>query len=159
MTRRLLPELYSTQSYYHYLLLLLLLLLLNRNLLKITTAERLTSWLILKRVEVDEAVLFLLPQITGVYPVTVITFLDMLTAEEHKKKASDEAGLATGGPGERTYFITNYTHKNNEPSFAVEQTALDILDSALISAESFIRIRKQQERNQMEREAMAGGNV
>lgn len=93
----------------------------------------------------------------GIYPVTVITFLDMLKAEEVKKKASEEAGLATGGPGGRTYFITNYTHENNKTSFAVERTALDILDSALVSAESFIRIRKQRERNQMEREAMAGG--
>lgn len=91
--------------------------------------------------------------------MTVITFLDMLKTEDLQKKASDEAGLATGGPGGRTYFITNYTHENNKTSFAVEQTALDILDSALISAESFIRIRKQRERNQMEREAMAGGNV
>ena len=139
-------------------MIIIIIIIIIRNLLKITTAERLTSWLIPKRAEVDEAVLFLLPQITGVYPVTVITFLDMLTAEEHKKKASDEAGLATGGPGERTYFITNYTHENNEPSFAVERTALDILESALISAESFIRIRKQREKNQMERETMAGGN-
>ena len=77
----------------------------------------------------------------------------MLKAEEVKKKASEEAGLATDGPGGRTYFITNYTHENNKTSFAVERTALDILDSALISAESFIRIRKQQERNQMERES------
>ena len=102
---------------------------------------------------------FLLPPSTGVYPVTVITFLDMLETEELKKKASDAAGLATGGPGGGTYFITNYTHENNKTSFDVEQTALDILDSALISAENFIRIRKQQERNQMEREAMTGGNL
>ena len=92
--------------------------------------------------------------------MTVITFLDMLKAGElAKQKAFDEATSVTGGPGERTYFITNYTHENNKTSFAVERTALDILDSALISAESFIRIRKQQERNQLEREAMAGGNV
>ena len=83
----------------------------------------------------------------------------MLKTEDLKKKASDEAGLATGGPGGRKYFITNYTHENNQTSFAVERTALDILDYALISAESFIRIRKQRERNQMEREALAGGNV
>ena len=101
----------------------------------------------------------LLFQLTGIYPVTVITFLDMLKAEEVKEKASEKAGLATGGPGGSTYFITNYTHENNKASFTVERTALDILDSALISAESFIRVRKQQERNQMEREAMAGGNV
>lgn len=83
----------------------------------------------------------------------------MLKSEEVKIKASEQAGLATGGPGGRIYFITNYTHENNNTSFDVELTALDILDSALISAESFIRVRKQQERNQMEREAMAGGNV
>ena len=87
------------------------------------------------------------------------SLLDMLKTEDLKKKVSDEAGLATGGPGGSTYFITNYTHDNNKTSFAVERTAFDILDSALISAESFIRIRKQQERNQMEREAMAGGNL
>ena len=83
----------------------------------------------------------------------------MLKTEDLKKKASDEADLATGGPGGRKYFITNYTHENTKMSLAVERTALDILDSALISAGSFIRIRKQRERNQMEREAMAGGNV
>ena len=102
---------------------------------------------------------FILPQSTGVYPVTVITFLDMLKTEDLKKKASEEAGFATGGPSGGTYFITNYTHGNNKTSFAVERAALDILESALISAENFIRIRKQQERNQMKREAMTGGNV
>lgn len=91
--------------------------------------------------------------------MTVITFLDMLKTEDLKKKASDEAGLATGGPGGRKYLITNYTHENNKTSFTVERTALDILDSALISAESFVRICKQKERNQMEREAMAAGYV
>ena len=83
--------------------------------------------------------------------MTVIIFLDMLKAGELKQKAFDEAASATGGPGERTYFITNYTHENNKTSFAVERTALDILDSALMSAESFIRIRKQQERPWQER--------
>ena len=41
----------------------------------------------------------------------------------------------------------------------MDQVALDILDSVLISAESFIRIRKQREKNQMERDAPAGGNI
>ena len=91
--------------------------------------------------------------------MTVITFLDSLETEDLRKKASDQAGLATGGPGGRTYFITNYTRENNKTSLAMERTAFDILESALISAESFIRIRKQRERNQMEREAMAEGNV
>ena len=38
----------------------------------------------------------------------------------------------------------------------VERTALDVLDFALLSAERFIQIRKQKEKNQMERE-LAGG--
>ena len=91
--------------------------------------------------------------------MTVITYLDNLKTEEDKWKAYDKACLTTGGPGERTYFIANYTPENNQTSFAVERTALDILDSTLLSAESFIRIRKQKEKNQLEREAMAGGNV
>ncbi len=91
--------------------------------------------------------------------MTVITYLDRLRTEEDKEKALNRARLTTGGPGERTYFIKNYTHNDNKTSFAVEQTALDILDSALFSAERFIRIRKQREKNQLEREAMAGGNV
>ncbi|KAL9963882.1 hypothetical protein ACROYT_G027435 [Oculina patagonica] len=98
-------------------------------------------------------------QTNGYTPVTVITYLDMLKTEEDKRKAFDRASLATGGPGERTYFIKNYTYKDNKTSFAVEQTALDILDSALLSAESFIRIRKQQEKNQLEREAMVEGAI
>ena len=48
---------------------------------------------------------------------------------------------------------------DSEQSFEVDRAALDILDSVLISAESFIRIHKQRERNQMEREAAAGGNI
>lgn len=91
--------------------------------------------------------------------MTVITYLDMLKTEEDKSKAFDKASEAIGGPGERTHFITNYTHANDKPSFDVEQTALDILDSALLSAESFIRIRKQQEKNQLERAVMAEGMV
>ena len=43
-------------------------------------------------------------------------------------------------------------------SLEVDRAALDILDSALLSAEGFIQIRKQLEKNRMEREAMAGGN-
>lgn len=91
--------------------------------------------------------------------MTVITWLDKLQTEEDRRKASDMAARATGGAGERTYLISNYINDNNSRSLAVDRTALDILDSALISAESFIRIRKQKEKNQMEREAMASGKL
>ena len=91
--------------------------------------------------------------------MTVITYLDMLKTEKDKRKAFDKACQATGGPGDRTYFITNYTHERNETSFAVDLAALDILDSTLLSAERFILISKQKERNRLEREAMAAGKI
>jgi len=94
----------------------------------------------------------------GYLPVTVITLLDILE-EEDKKEVFEQASWATGSSSEGTYFIANYLRSDSEQSFEVDQVALDILDSALISAESFIRIRKQREKNQMERDAAAGGNI
>ena len=67
------------------------------------------------------------------------------------------AARATGGPGGRTHLISNYTEENNCSSLAVERTALAILESALISAEIFIRVRKQRKKNQIERERTAAG--
>ena len=81
----------------------------------------------------------------------------MLREEGDKETAFDMASWATGSSSERTYFIANYTHEKNEQSYVVERTALDILDFALLSAERFIRIRKQREKNQMERAIAAGG--
>ena len=95
----------------------------------------------------------------GYAPVTVITCLDELESEEDKEEAFEQASWATGSSGERTYFIANYTPEAPKQSLEVDRAALDILDSALLSAEGFIQIRKQREKNRMEREAMAGGNV
>ena len=67
------------------------------------------------------------------------------------------AARATGGPGGRTHLISNYTEENNCSSLAVERTALAILESTLISAEIFIRVRKQRKKNQIERERTAAG--
>ena len=91
--------------------------------------------------------------------MTVITYLDKLKDEEEKDEAFEQASWATGSARDRTYFISNYLHVDSEQSIEVDRTALDILDSVLISAESFIRIHKQREKNQMEREAAAGGNI
>ena len=91
--------------------------------------------------------------------MTVITYLDKLKDENDKENAFDMASWATGSPSERTYFIANYTHEKSEESSVVERTALDILDSALLSAEEFIQIKKQGEKNQMEREIAAGGEI
>lgn len=90
--------------------------------------------------------------------MTVITYLDKLKDKEDKDEAFDQASWATGSSSEKTYFIANYTHAKAEQSDAVDRAALDILDSVLLSAERFIRIRKQREKNKMEREIVAEGN-
>lgn len=90
--------------------------------------------------------------------MTVITYLDKLKDKDDKDEAFDQASWATGSSSEKTYFIANYTHAKAEQSDAVDRAALDILDSVLLSAERFIRIRKQREKNKMEREIVAGGN-
>ena len=91
--------------------------------------------------------------------MTVITYLDKLKTKDDKDEAFDQASWATGSSSERTYFIANYIHDATEQSFEVDRAALDILDSALLSAERFIQIRKQREKNQLEREAAAGGDI
>ena len=90
--------------------------------------------------------------------MTVITYLDKLKDKEDKDEAFDQASWATGSSSEKTYFIKNYTHAKDKKSDAVDRAALDILDSVLLSAERFIRIRKQREKNKMERDVGAGGN-
>ena len=90
--------------------------------------------------------------------MTVVTCLDKLKDEKEKDDAFDQASWATGSSSEKTYFIANYTHAKDKKSDAVDRAALDILDSVLLSAERFIRIRKQREKNKMEREIVAGGN-
>ena len=91
--------------------------------------------------------------------MTVITYLDKLKDKEDKDEAFDQASWATGSSSEKTYFIANYTHAKEKRSDTVDRAALDILDSVLLSAERFIRIRKQREKNKMEREIVAGGNI
>ena len=91
--------------------------------------------------------------------MTVITCLDTLKSQDDKENAFDQASRATGSSRDRTYFIANYTHDAPKQSLEVDRAALDILDSALLSAERFIQIRKQREKNQMEREATAAGNI
>ena len=59
------------------------------------------------------------------------------------------AAMATGDPGERIHLISNFIEENNCRSHAGEWTALNILESASISAESFVRVQKQKEKNQI----------
>ena len=91
--------------------------------------------------------------------MTVITYLDKLRCKEDVDEALDLAAKATGSSRNRTYLIANYTDDATEQSLEVDRTALDVLDSALLSAERFIQIHKQREKTQMEREAIARGNI
>ena len=91
--------------------------------------------------------------------MTVITYLDTIKEEGDKENAFDTASWATGSSSERTYFIANYIHEKSEKSFVVERTALDVLEFALMSAERFIQIRRQREKNRMARNAAAGGKI
>ena len=91
--------------------------------------------------------------------MTVITYLDKIKNDGEKENAFDTASWATGSSSERTYFIANYTKENCKESVAMKRTALDVLDFALMSAERFIQIRKQREKNQMARNAAKGGKI
>ena len=90
--------------------------------------------------------------------MTVLTHLDKLKDKEDMDEIFREASWATGSSSEETYFIQNYRNLKAEQSKAVDRAAFDILDSALLSAERFIRISKQREKNEMERDVVAGGN-
>ena len=90
--------------------------------------------------------------------MTVITFLDKLHKED-KDAAFKMVSKATGYSRQTTFFTTNHnTYERDKASFEVDRTALDILDFALRAAERFIKIRKQRERNQLEREIIVRGN-
>ena len=88
----------------------------------------------------------------------MITFLDKLRTEEEKDEEFDKASMVTGSSGERT-FIANYTNGNAVLSNEVDLLALEILDSVLLFAEKFILVRKQREKNKMDREVMAKGRT
>ena len=90
--------------------------------------------------------------------MTVLTHLDRLKDKEDMDEIFREASWATGSSSEEIYFIQNYRNLKAEQSKAVDRAAFDILDSALLSAERFIRISKQREKNEMERDVVAGGN-
>ena len=100
--------------------------------------------------EVTLKITLLIIYSAGYYHVTVVTCLDELKDDGAKGEALSFASWTTGSSETRTYLIENYTHENKETSLEVERTALDILECALISAEQFIRIRRQREKNQME---------
>lgn len=99
--------------------------------------------------------------LTGYAPVTALTFLDKLTAEEKETDATYKmAQRTTGSSRQTTFFITNYTtRKHDKTSCEVDRAAFDILDSALVSAERFIQFRMQREQNQLEKGVVVEGST
>lgn len=94
----------------------------------------------------------------GYSPVTVITNMDRVRDDEETEKTIiDMATSAIGSSSDKIYFIVNDTHDTFERKewHSTRRIALDILDSALTSAERFIQVRKQREKNQLERELVA----
>ncbi|EDO45222.1 predicted protein [Nematostella vectensis] len=81
----------------------------------------------------------------GHAPVTVITCEDKVKSTKERETAFQEASAATGSPRDRTYFITNYTYENKDKELqATEKMALNIVDTVLMSAERFVKIKKLQ---------------
>lgn len=99
--------------------------------------------------------------ITGYAPVTAITFRNKLILKEKEKDVAYKMALkTTGSSRQTTFFITNYiTPEHDKTSCEVERAALNILDSALVSAERFIQFRMQQEQNHLEKEVVVEGNI
>ena len=66
----------------------------------------------------------------------------------------------TGSSGQTTVFIINYiTREHDKTSCDVDRAAIDILDSALVSAERFIQFCMQREQNHLEKEVVVEGNA
>lgn len=84
---------------------------------------------------------------TGHSPITVITCEDEIKDEEERDRAFREASSATGSPLDRTFFIANYTQKRNKDSLDTEKKALNIMDTALLSAERFVKIQKLRDKH------------
>jgi DNA-binding LacI/PurR family transcriptional regulator len=82
---------------------------------------------------------------SGHSPITVITCEDKIKNDDDREIAFREASAATGSPIDRTYFITNYTTQNSGYSLQTEEKAVDIIDTALLSAERYVKIQKLRE--------------
>ncbi|XP_019647347.1 PREDICTED: uncharacterized protein LOC109487730 [Branchiostoma belcheri] len=91
----------------------------------------------------------------AVRTLTIITHNDELQrrgcTDEQRRNIIDFAGEITGSDQDQTYFLTNYIDGKPFPS-EQEHQVLDIVKTALTSAEYTIRMR-QSKRNKQERDA------
>lgn len=87
--------------------------------------------------------------------MSAITFLDKPTLKE-KDAAFKMAQRTIGSSNQTTFFVTNYTtREHDKTSCEVDWAALNVLDSALVSAERFIQFRRQREKETMAAEGNA----
>ena len=86
---------------------------------------------------------------TGISPITVVTHRDKVDDSECEE-ALDLASAATGSPRSHTFFVMNYCEEITERNFDTEEFVFDILHFALVTAERYVKIAKQQQRNKEE---------
>ncbi|KAK3740559.1 hypothetical protein QZH41_014949 [Actinostola sp. cb2023] len=89
---------------------------------------------------------------TGISPVTIVTHRDTLHTQEECDSALEFASAATGSSRSHTFFVANYCPANPGPDVNTELQIFDILHFAILTAERYVKIAKQQKRNREEDE-------
>ncbi|XP_019628879.1 PREDICTED: interferon-induced protein 44-like [Branchiostoma belcheri] len=93
----------------------------------------------------------------GIAPITVITHHDKI-AESQEEEVLAKASAATGSPRSFTFFVTNY-HVDQEGDYRTHIEAMKVMRSALLVAERYVKIHKQQEQYKRESEAIGNQKV
>ncbi|CAH1244523.1 Hypp7332 [Branchiostoma lanceolatum] len=79
----------------------------------------------------------------GMDPVCVLTHVDQVRDESQLDLIKTKASAATGSDPSHVYFIENYHPDHNERDFNIELRAMEILNSALMVGERYVRIHKR----------------
>ncbi|XP_031570347.1 uncharacterized protein LOC116304714 [Actinia tenebrosa] len=96
----------------------------------------------------------------GLSPVTVVTHRDTLRTQEDRNNALESASAATGSSRSHTFFVANYCPNNPGPNVETELEIFDILHFAILTAERYVKIAKQQKKNkEMDEIEKALGNA
>ena len=83
---------------------------------------------------------------TGISPITVVTHRDKLKTIQECEDALDLASAATGSSRSHTFFVANYCDEITERNLDTEEFVFDILHFALLTAERYVKIAKQQQK-------------
>ena len=84
-----------------------------------------------------------------------MTHRDTLQTEKERDDALVHASAATGSSRSHTFFVANYCPDNPGPDVETELQIFDILHFALLTAERYVKIAKQQKRNREEDQMVA----